>query len=326
MKTLENCRWMPRWVSHLGAIKGCLNCLGIEISDAWLYGGTGHAFVINLHEQVCPSGPTAWKTVKLFELGSNLGYRLDGIFGFKHQDDFAELQKNAWDHVRHAIDQGSPCYGWELEIPEFYVVYGYDRGEGDNPAGYYYAGPGCDEGKGPKPWQELGDTGIGVLELYSVWPGEVADDATTVKQALTFALEHASNPEAWIFEDYHAGVAGFDAWIRALEEGEASDMGTRYNAGVWLECRQNAVGFLEEATTRLGGPADAAFDEALTHYRGVAEGLREVTELYPWSEEASDEDILPIDDTSRAAVAALQRARAAEAAGLQALETIVQSL
>ena len=42
MKALENCRWTPRWVSHLGCIKGCLDFLGIEISDAWLYGGTGH--------------------------------------------------------------------------------------------------------------------------------------------------------------------------------------------------------------------------------------------------------------------------------------------
>jgi hypothetical protein len=59
MRALENCRWVPRWVAHLGAVKGCLNYLGIEMSDAWLYGGTGHAFVLNVHEGLCPSGPTA---------------------------------------------------------------------------------------------------------------------------------------------------------------------------------------------------------------------------------------------------------------------------
>ena len=320
MKTLEHCQWKPRWVAHLGCIKGCLEYLGIDLSDAWLYGGTGHAFVINLHEEVCPSGPTAWGTMKLLKLGANLGYRIEGVFGTKEQENFSELQQRAWDHARQAIDQGRPCYGWELEIPEFYVVYGYDD------VGYYYSGPGCDEGKGPKPWQELGDTGIGVLELYSVWPGKAADDATTVKQALAFALEHATSPEEWIFEGYRAGPEGFDNWIGALQAGKASDMGTRYNTGVWLECRKNAVGFLEEAKGRLAGRTDVLFDDALAHYKVVTESLNKVAELYPWTFEASDEDRLPIDDRSRAAVEALQAARDAEAAGLQALAQIVQAL
>ena len=320
MEKLENCQWAPRWVSHLGCIKGCLDYLGMDISDAWLYGGTGHAFVINLHEDVCPSGPTAWKTVKLFELGKNLGYRLDCVFGFKHQDNFAELQERAWAHVRRAIDQGQPCYGWELEIPEFYVVYGYDD------VGYYYSGPGCDQGKGPKPWQELGDTGIGVLELYSVRPGEAADDATTVKEALSFALEHAANPEEWIFEHYRAGLEGFDNWIGALQAGKASDMGMRYNTGVWAECRKYAVGFLEEARQRLAGRADGPLDEAIAHYGAVSENLAQVAEIYPWVHESSDEDVLPVDDKSAAAVEALQRARTAEAVGLQVLDKIVRVL
>jgi hypothetical protein len=320
MGKLQGLQWSPKWVSHLGCIKGCVDYLGIDVSEAWLYGGTGHAFVINLHEGVCPSGPTAWRTVKLFELGRNLGYTIDGVFGFKSNDDFAAVQKRAWEHVVQAIDQGRPCYGWELEIPEFYVVCGYDE------VGYYYSGPGCDEGKGPKPWRELGDTGIGVLELYSIAPGQAADDATTVAEALSFALEHAANPKEWIFEHYRAGLEGYDNWISALQAGKASDMGMRYNAGVWLECRKNAVGFLEEAKERLPDHADGPFDEALTHYRAVAENLGKVAEAYPWTFEASDEDLLPADETSRAAVEALQAARGAEAAGLQALEEIVQGL
>jgi hypothetical protein len=79
MVKLENCQWRLKWVAYLGCIKGCLEYLGIDISDAWLYSGTGHAFAINLHEEVCPSGPTAWKTVKLFELGANLSCAQSGF-------------------------------------------------------------------------------------------------------------------------------------------------------------------------------------------------------------------------------------------------------
>jgi hypothetical protein len=320
MKKLENLKWTPRWVSHLGCIKGCLDYLGLDVSDAWLYGGTGHAFVINLHEEVCPSGPTAWKTMMLFELGKNLGYTIDGVFGFKGGDDFAGVQKRAWAYAQQAIDQGRPCYGWELEIPEFYVVYGYDD------VGYYYSGPGCDAGKGPKAWQELGDTGIGVVELYSIGPGQAADDATVVKATLSAALKHARNPKEWIFDKYRAGLEGYDNWIAALQAGKASDMGMRYNTGVWLECRKHAVDFLEEARERLAGRADGPFDEALAHYRDVSEHLGEVAAAYPWVHESSDEDVLPVNEVSRAAVKALQATREAEAAGLKTLEKIVQTL
>lgn len=45
-------------------------------------------------------------------------------------------QEQAWDYVRRQIDENLPCYGWELDVPEFYVICGYDE------AGYYVCGPG----------------------------------------------------------------------------------------------------------------------------------------------------------------------------------------
>ena len=162
--------------------------------------------------------------------------------------------------------------------------------------------------------------------MYSVKPGESAADINVVREALSFALEHAASPKEWIYERYRAGLEGFDNWIRALQEGKASDIGMRYNTGVWLECRRNAVGFLEEAKERLSGRADALFEGALAHYRVVSDKLGEVAEVYPWTSEASDEDTLPVDDRSRTAVRALQAAKEAEAAGLQTLQEIVQAL
>ncbi|MCD4657400.1 MAG: hypothetical protein K8S87_07625 [Planctomycetes bacterium] len=50
MKKLEGLIWKPFWTTHIGCIKGCLNYLGLNISDGWLFGATGHAFVINIHE------------------------------------------------------------------------------------------------------------------------------------------------------------------------------------------------------------------------------------------------------------------------------------
>ncbi len=318
MKDLENLKWDPSWVSHLGCVKGCLDYLGVDMSKGWLYGGTGHAFVINMHDDVCPSGPTAWKSVMLFELAANLGYAVQGVSGSKHAGDLAELQERAWAFAREAVDQGLPCYGWELEIPEYYVVRGYDD------AGYYFSGPGCDEGKGPKPWDELGDTGIGMVEIYSVNAHEAADDATTVRKVLVAVLKHARNTETWILPGYRSGLAGYDVWIRAVKSGTAGRMGMWYNAAVWEECRRYGVEFLEKARQRLDDGFRSLLDEGLVHYRAVARQLKTVTELYPPYQ--AGEGQIEVNDTSREAVEALKKARAAEAAGLEVFGRLVAEL
>ncbi|MBN1259110.1 MAG: hypothetical protein JXB35_00375 [Anaerolineae bacterium] len=317
MKTLDTLRWVPRWVSHLGCIKGCLNYLGHEVSDGWLFGATGHAFLLNIAPGVCPSGPTAWNTAKLHDLGRNVGYIVDGVFGTKTQGALEMLQRHAWQHARKALDQGRPCYGWELDVPEFYVVYGYDE------TGYYYAGPGCDEGAGPKPWDTLGDTGIGVVELYSLHAAHPAEDAHTLREALSFALAFAEPDNPWTEADHATGLAGYDVWIQALREGTGSPIGVSYNAAVWTECRFFAAAFLKEAQLRLEGPIAPLLEEAHRQYQAVLKQLDHVKTLYPFE---MSEALLPVDDRSQEATAALLAAKAAEEAGLDALARIVALL
>jgi hypothetical protein len=86
------------------------------------------------------------------------------------------------------------------------------------------------------------------------------------------------------------------------------------------------VAFLQEAKDRLAGRADAALGKTLTHYQRVAQELGRVSEIYPWTYEASDEETVPIDEQSRTAAEALRAARKAEADGLDALRAIVEAL
>jgi hypothetical protein len=318
MKELSDLRWVPHWVTHLGCVRGCLDYLGLEVTDAWIYGGTGHAFILNIAQDLCSSGPTAWRTEMLFQLGRNLGYSIEGVFGSKHDHDLEQLQREAWEFVKLSIDQEFPCYGWELGVPEFYVVYGYDD------TGYYISGPGCDEGRGPKAWEELGDTGIGIVEVYNLKRSQVAEDAKVIKDALRAVLKHASNPSEWIFEGYKSGLAGFDSWIRDMEDGKADRFGLGYNAAVWTECRKYAVLFLKEARERVNGKVKPLFDEAVEHYSEVADNLEKAVKSYPFDSEASGSIV--VDDQSREATKVLRKAREAEAAGLHVLERIVSEL
>ncbi|MBN1400361.1 MAG: hypothetical protein JXA74_05970 [Anaerolineae bacterium] len=319
MTRLTELRWHPLWMSYIGCLKGCLDYLHLDVSLPWLYGASGHAFVLNVHEVVCPSGPTAWGdgqyTTKLVE---HVGCRLEQVTSFRSQPGFDAARERAWGLVRRALDAGQPCLGWELDIPEFYCIQGYDE------AGYYYSGPGCDAGKGPKPWRELAETEIGWLEVAAVSPGEPLPVRQTVHAALAFALAFAESPPEWVHEGYKGGLAGYDQWITALEGHKADGFGMAYNAAVWHECREHAAAFLPEARKRLEGAAEAPLAQAAAAYESVARRLGQVEALYPFHGLKPEH----IADEARrsAALDHLRAAREAEADGLKALAEVVAAL
>ena len=103
MSALVGMGWHPMWSTFVGCLKGCLDYVGFEDSAAWIYGGTGHAFVLNVHPELCPSGPTAWNTRTMHRLAANVGADLRGIVGFRKDPRIAALREQAWEAVKGAI-------------------------------------------------------------------------------------------------------------------------------------------------------------------------------------------------------------------------------
>ena len=216
----------------MGCIKGCLDYLKYDISTSWLYGCTGHAFIANIHEVICPSGSDCMAYRDALQNSvPTWGYRSSGIMGDKGTPDFAAKQESAWIYVKKCLDDGIPCYGWELKVPEFYVITGYDD------VGYYFSGPVSDEPSGPIPWQKVADSEIGVLEMYSVQHCDAQPDEVAVKAAFSFAVEHAKRNPRWTYPKYFTGPRAFAMWADTLEEGNtASRVGHSYNIECWAEC------------------------------------------------------------------------------------------
>jgi len=279
---LDGLRIHKRSVERLGCIKGCLDYLGRDVSLPWLYGGTGHAFVISLDPGVDVSSPDSWDHGPQYNLGRNLGYVIDGFWAWKSDagDSFPSKQREAWDFVRANIDRGVPCFGFELKAyyGGFWVIYGYDDGAGDEPAGYYYSG--WEQG-GPLPWQKLGDQFVPMLEVRSVELCDPASDAKTVRAGFQYALKHAQNPPEWIKGQAQSGRAAWAYWAEALESGQAKRDHHTYNAQLWLECREMAVEFCREAKECLPGRWDVLFDRAAQQYAAVCAQLKTLIELHP---------------------------------------------
>jgi hypothetical protein len=319
MKTLSNLRIRKRSVERLGCIKGCLEYLHCDISFPWLYGGTGHAFIISLDPGVDVSSPDSWDHQPQYDLGLNLGYKIDGFSVWK--PDFAgiftEKQREAWDFVRANIDQGTPCFGFELKkyYGGYWVIFGYDD------VGYYYSGW---EDGGPLLWEKLGDQFIPLLEVRSVQRCEPASVIKVVKDGISFALKHAENPPDMIDAGAMSGPAAWDYWAYALETGEAKRDHHTYNAQLWLECREMAVVFLKENITKLTSKYGTLLGKAAVLYNSVCDKLREAIELHPQREKP---DWGPDSTFTNAEAAAIIReAGNADVKGLETLSEIVDTL
>ena len=53
---LGDLRWRCAWISEIGCLDPCARHLGRELTRPWLFGGTGYAFLLNIHAELCPCG------------------------------------------------------------------------------------------------------------------------------------------------------------------------------------------------------------------------------------------------------------------------------
>src|SRR3954447_5412258 len=112
------------WLSWVGATRGCLNALGVECDNADVAGQSGYAFRIQVHDQLCPSGPTMLPWDSLLIGVRRLGRSTLVYTGNEcHSGDWKnartrEQSAAAFALARREIDAGRPCVIWGAYIPE----------------------------------------------------------------------------------------------------------------------------------------------------------------------------------------------------------------
>ncbi len=255
---------------------------------------------------------------------NHIGYDVTGVFGFKTDENFEEIQRKAFENTKKAVDDGIPSYGWELEIPEYYVVNGYEDDA------FHYSGMKFKPYE-PLKWNKLSTGEIGVLQINQIRPHTQSDDNVVVKNAFINVIKHIDNSEGWIFEKYTSGPAAFDLWIDALktrkiynfENREEVVHGNAYNAQVWAECRIHAVEFLIEARKRLP-KHENLLKKAFEQYRISAEMMQELTNIYPFRKQNAAD---LIDEVKvNAAIDCLHKSRETEIKAIEILKTLIHEM
>jgi len=262
-KMIPNLKMYPFNTTLMGVLKGVFDYFRIPVSDPWLFGGSGHAFLINIHEELCPSGPYVWNYKTFFELVRKLGVEMKDL-GFFHPKSAPDEIKEIEEILRRNIDENVPCSLLNLENQ---LVSGY------NDTQFIVQQPWAKVDFPPKTltfqtWEELGKEFH--ISFFSFAQTEATDERTIIRDSLSYAVDLAKNPARYRSEHYYIGLEAYDTWVKAVEAGHGPSHGNWWNGTVWWECREMASDYFSEIASKLQGEVSERAMDLSKRYGGVA--------------------------------------------------------
>ena len=301
--TLKDLNQPPLNTTMMGVLKGAADYHGRELSTPMVFGLSGHAFLINIHTQLCPSGPYCWQRENMKPLIANMGIEMTdlGFFG----TGTSEAAKSEVDtKLRAALDAGIPC---SLNNLENQLITAYDT------ESFATAQPWAPKMKFPPAtlsfgtWKEFGKRYH--VNFYTLKKVEPADRLAAILASLEYGIALHREPAKHSLDGYGVGPDAYDAWIGAVPEHGAKH-GNWWNGVVWAECREMAAKYVAE----IGDAYPVASDlcaRLSKQYEQIGAALRK----------ASDKD-MPADEKTTL----LKETKALEAATTTTLEQLAAAL
>lgn len=243
---LKNLKQPPLNTTMMGVLKAAADYYDLRLDAPMIFGLSGHAFLINIHTRLCPSGPYCWKREYAQPLIENLGLRLTDL-GFFSPDASDTARADVEQKLCEALDQGIPCSLLNLEHQ---IIYGYDD------TAFFTAQPWAPHHLFPPAtlsfgsWQEFGK--LFHVNFYKIEPVPPVEPRRSILASLDYALDLWKNPGKHSSIDYGAGPNAYDNWIQAVSEA-GSDHGNWWNATVWSECRRMAADYFSRIAEEQPG-------------------------------------------------------------------------
>lgn len=322
------------WTTAGFNLYGLLEATGkSELPVSTVLGLTGQSFRLNIvKETIHTAGATLYDWNRVIPSAMrNLGFSCSTVGGPSGQSfpraaaaaPSGEALTEALAFIQSTLDQGHYVMSFDLTLPEFGIIYGYndDRRElyvGDVNVSFHRK-PEEDEGM---PYERLGRMTTNTLFALSITGQEDLTQEEALAGAIRSITEHANGSEP-AFENCANGLQAYEAWIAAFEGGAVDDAGNSYTTELVHDARKYAALFLRETANDWSGlekaKISALLSEAASSYESCAQSFRELCRMFPFAGNR-----LPPNDRSNAsaAIKLLREAKAAEEEGLTALQEI----
>ncbi len=228
----------PFNTSLMGVIRGVADYMDIDLSTAALYGRSGHAFMMNVHEAICPSGPYCWNIDSFIALLGNCGIVMKK-HGFFSAESTLEERNSLENIIKLELQSGKPCCVVNMD---YQLITGYDDAgflctqpwKMDYPPAHLSFGS----------WEEWKNEIHACF--FSFEKGEALNPVDSISQSLKFVLDLEENPSAHTMSPYTCGLTAYDVWAGGVKNGYGAEHGNWWNGTVWSECRKQGALFFGE--------------------------------------------------------------------------------
>jgi hypothetical protein len=288
-------------------------------------GYTAHAFRIIVDRETVEVGSYSFFDWKLHHAAvlQNLGYSVQTAGKQTNTPPTPEELAEAIGYLQESIDRGVPALGWDLFIPEWGVIYGYD----DEKRVFRCRDMQKDD---ELPYEKLGRGEVTELYVMTITGSHPVDKRSMLKGALRLAITHANHQYSELENTNHRnGIAAYDAWIKAFTNRIVNPFGNAVNVAKICDAREFAYQFLLELSVNWVGtsPQDERIRELAKEssdtYSVVAEKLVEMNHhMFPFPQGGEPNS----DEQAECALILLQEAKAAEVHGVQLLERMLELL
>jgi hypothetical protein len=233
-----------------------------------------------------------------------------------------QLLPEALDLIHRSLDRGIPVMAWDLFMPEFALIYGYDDEKRELQVMEYGHSKTL-------PYANLGRGFLEDLFVLSIEDGRSdIGMRESLRRALVMILGHYNGDEP-SQAGMTRGIAAYDEWCEAFRGGEVEPNGNSYNVAVVRDARHYAEQFLREMAElwKAGTHPD---DEQIRTWLGDAAELygrmgspfNELRDMFPFPEGGQPGD--PAESTR--AVHLLERIQELERQSVALLKRIYGQL
>ena len=292
----------PLNTTMMGVIRGVADYFDLGLDTPAIYGMSGHAFLMNIHQAICPSGPYCWKYQPFMVLLENMGIEMTDL-GFFSAESTPEERNDLERTIRYELEIGNPCSVLNLDNQ---LISGFDD------SGFHCVQPwDCDFPPARLSfgsWKEMGKEIHACF--FSFHKTGVLETSYAIQRSLLYAIDLSENPANHTTAPYFCGLEAYDTWISAVKNGYGKEHGNWWNGTVWGECRKMGALYFREIAE--GYPACSLVST------GLGDFFSETAELLL---KISDRQL---DDSSK--ISFLKEARAIEEKTLPLLQELAETI
>lgn len=261
----------PLKSTDMGCMKGASDYFDNDLSTAMIYGLSGYGFMLNIHRDLCPSGPYVWNRDRFYSLLRESGLSHVKSYQLKAEstpEERAEVECQ----LREQLNNGNLCV---LGFLESQLFSGYDE------EGFLFLSPWGESCEGSVihrltygTWQECLDREGWVCFAVFAPNEKRSDILQAIRKSWEYGLELYREPRKHCSEGYAMNHRGVENWIFAVERGIGNSQGNWWNGQVWSESRRFAADYFQEIKGLFDSEeVDAQCDRMTELYRSSSEKL-----------------------------------------------------